>query len=55
MVFNKIYEDYKDTITDWFYGHYHQSHLEQINGINFRLLNIEEFCEYRTTDNYNIL
>lgn len=55
MVFDKIYEDYKDTITDWFYGHYHQSHLEQINGINFRLLNIEEFCEYRSTDNYNIL
>ena len=55
IVFDKIYEDYKDTITDWFYGHYHQSHLEQINGINFRLLNIEEFCEYRTTDNYNIL
>jgi len=41
-----------NTIAHWFYGHYHESHHENINGTEFRLLglndnNIPEFFEIR--------
>ncbi len=32
-------------ITDWYYGHYHDSKIESIGGINYHLLNVMEFKE----------
>lgn len=51
-VFNAIYEDYKDTITHWYYGHFHKSNFEVINNTIFRLLNINEVYQHVTDDNY---
>ena len=49
-----VYEDYKDTITHWYYGHYHASKSEEINGCIFRLLDIGELSKH-VTDNYGFL
>ena len=38
-------------VTHWFYGHFHDSHSEYISNICFRMLNIIEFCELKTSDN----
>lgn len=55
-ILDKVYTDYKNTITHWYYGHFHQSHTEIINNICFKLLNINEVCKYyATSDNNNIL
>lgn len=51
---SKVYEDYKDTITHWYYGHYHASKVEKINGCIFRLLDIGEFSRH-VTDNYGFM
>ena len=48
---DKIYDDYKDTITYWYYGHYHSSMMQMINGCMFRLLDIEEICRHVSDDN----
>jgi len=32
-----------NNITDWFYGHFHKSVTENVNGINFQCLDIMEF------------
>lgn len=48
---DKVYEDYKDTITHWYYGHYHSSMMQMINGCMFRLLDIEEICRHVSDDN----
>lgn len=53
-ILTKVYNDYKDTITHWYYGHYHQSMYQKINNCIFRLLDIEELCQHVTDDN-NIL
>ncbi|MDL2243787.1 metallophosphoesterase [Bacteroidales bacterium OttesenSCG-928-J19] len=37
-------------VTNWFYGHFHNSHAEYISNIDFRMLNIMEFCELRVMD-----
>ncbi|MEG0773566.1 metallophosphoesterase [Clostridium sp.] len=53
---DNIYEDYKDEITHWYYGHFHRSKTEIINTIQFKLLSIGEICKhYVSTDNNNIL
>lgn len=44
---DKVLDDYKNDITHWFYGHYHNSCLEENMGINFRLLNIGELDLYK--------
>lgn len=49
---DKVYDDYKDTITHWYYGHYHTSNMQMINGCMFKLLDIEEICRH-VSDNYN--
>ena len=36
--------DYKDDITNWYYGHFHQSNTQTVGNICFRLLNIGEIC-----------
>lgn len=41
-----IFNDYKDQITHWYYGHFHQSYTEIINDIQFKLLNIDEFARF---------
>lgn len=46
-----IYNDYKDEITHWYYGHFHQSMFQEINNIKFRLLDIGELIQH-VDDNY---
>lgn len=53
-VFDLIYEDYKDTVTHWYYGHFHKSNFEVINNTKFRLLNIGEIYQHVTDDNYSL-
>ena len=54
MVIDKIYSQLQsDThpVSDWIYGHFHNSHVEYISNVCFRMLDIIELCELRT--NYN--
>ena len=37
-------------VRSWFYGHFHESRTEFIEGIEFRMLDIMEFCEMRHRD-----
>lgn len=53
-IFDSIYEDYKDTVTHWYYGHFHKSNVEQINNTVFRLLNIGEIYQHVTDNNYSL-
>lgn len=46
-----VYNDYQDTITHWYYGHYHQSNMQNINGVCFKLLGIGELCRHINDDN----
>lgn len=50
----QVYNDYKDTLTHWYYGHYHDSHYELIDNTSFRLLNIAEFYNHVTDNNYKL-
>lgn len=34
-------------IRNWFYGHYHETHCEGLEGVSFRLLNCDELAELR--------
>ena len=52
QILDKVYEDYKDTLTHWYYGHFHQSNMETINGVMFKLLNIGEICRH-VNSNFN--
>lgn len=45
-ILDKVYNDYKDTITDWYYGHFHTSMFQVINSTKFRLLGIGEFIRH---------
>lgn len=51
---DKVYEDYKDTLTHWYYGHFHSSNMQTINCCIFKLLNIDEICRH-VTDDYDLL
>lgn len=53
-VFDKVYEDYKDTVTHWYYGHFHKSNFEVINNTSFRLLDIGEIYQHVTDDHYSL-
>lgn len=46
-----VYNDYKDEITHWYYGHFHASQRQIINNINFTLLNIAEVVLHYVDDN----
>ena len=48
---DEVYNDYKDTISHWYYGHFHQSMFQEINNIKFRLLDIGELIQH-VDDNY---
>lgn len=50
-VYNKLVED-KHPLSHWFYGHFHKSHLEIIDGVYFKMLNCIECCELYC-GNYN--
>lgn len=50
----QVFYDYKDTLTHWYYGHYHDSSYEVIGNTNFRLLNIAEFYNHVTDNNYKL-
>lgn len=50
---DKVYEDYKHDITHWYYGHFHLSMNEVINGINFRCCNCGELVYHRDKDYYD--
>lgn len=39
---SKVLNDYKGEIIHWYYGHYHNSFYEVVNGTTFHLLNIGE-------------
>lgn len=43
-IYNKLITD-NHQVKDWFYGHFHSSHIEFIKNIRFRLLNIDELVE----------
>jgi DNA repair exonuclease SbcCD nuclease subunit len=49
-IFFKLKES-QNNITDWYYGHYHQHHLEQHHDINFRLCDLAELNEFRRNEN----
>lgn len=51
---DKVYEDYKDTLTHWYYGHFHSSNMQKIENCIFKLLTINEMCRH-VTDDYNLL
>lgn len=51
-----IYNDYKDEVTHWYYGHFHKNNMQTINKTCFKLLNIGEICRhYASTDDNDIL
>lgn len=54
LILDKIYEDYKDDISFWYYGHYHISCIQNINNILFTALNISEISKHDWTLNDNI-
>jgi len=48
LEFSELYENLKDYgVSKWYYGHFHESHVEYINDVKFRLLNIDEIEELR--------
>lgn len=40
LIYNKIVED-KHPLSKWFYGHYHYYNTEEINGVIFKMLDME--------------
>lgn len=56
FILDKVYEDYKDEVTHWYYGHFHKNNMQTINNTCFKLLNIGEICRhYACTNDNNIL
>lgn len=53
-IMDMIYEDYKNEVTHWYYGHFHKSQMQTINKTQFKLLNIGEICRHYagTADNH---
>ena len=45
-----IWSDYKSDITHWYYGHYHSTQYQVIDGVVFKLLDISEIVRH-VTDN----
>lgn len=52
---DRIYEDYKNEVKYWYYGHFHKSQMQTINNTMFKLLNIGEICRHYVPSNNNIL
>ncbi len=52
-ILDKVYEDYKDEVTHWYYGHFHKSQTQTINNTVFKLLNIGEICRHYVPINNN--
>lgn len=48
---DKVYEDYKDEVKNWYYGHFHQSQMQTINNTVFKLLNIGEIVRHYSDSN----
>ena len=44
-VLDRVYEDYKNEVTHWYYGHFHQSWHSAIDGILYQMLDIMEFSQ----------
>jgi len=53
----KMYEILKEKnkIDYWYYGHFHNNWKANIDGINFNLLAVNEFVEYKDPDDYENL
>lgn len=51
---DKVYDDYQNTLSNWYYGHFHSSNMQFINNCMFKLLSINEICRH-VTDDYNLL
>ena len=53
----KMYEIIKEKnkIDYWYYGHFHANWKANIDGINFNLLGVNEFAEYKNPDDYGRL
>lgn len=45
-ILDKVYEDYKNDVKYWYYGHFHDSKSQIINNTTFRLLNIGEIYNH---------
>lgn len=41
----RIIENNKESVYEYYYGHFHFSATNEFNGVKFRLLSIEEICE----------
>lgn len=55
QLMDKIWEDYKKTLTHWFYGHYHADNIEYIENVKFTLLNCEKLAQYYEREKDNLL
>lgn len=53
-VLDRVYEDYKNEVTHWYYGHFHKNQMQTINNTMFKLLNIGEIVRHYS-DNNNTL
>lgn len=52
-ILDKVYNNYKDDITHWYYGHFHKNHTEVISGIMFKLLDVCNICRHVTEDGWD--
>lgn len=52
LTLDKVYEDYKDDVTHWYYGHFHKSQMQTINKTQFKLLGIGEICRHYVDEQY---
>ena len=50
----KVWEDYRDTITHWYYGHYHQTNMQHIDNVLFKLLDVGEIVMHYNYDNDSV-
>lgn len=49
---DKVYDDYKDTVTHWYYGHFHQSTQMKYENTYFRCCNIGELVPHLDANYY---
>ena len=47
---DKVWEDYKSTLTNWYYGHYHSNNSQVIDNVMFRLLDVGEIVRHYDND-----
>ncbi len=52
LTLDRVYEDYKDDVTHWYYGHFHKSQMQTINKTQFKLLGIGEICRHYVDEQY---